>query len=182
MTDLYQSLILTGLTLPGLREHDKKCFTIYVSVNLKWVGLVFWETYWAGKQQSGNKWHSGMRSVLGQFPGLWLLTGAPFSPAGPGGPWGPGRPGRPMGPAVPAAPRSPGEPWKRTGDKGILRALVMLVVVIRQVNKDVYQLRIHHCVQVKKKGWEDRLEVHTRYSSDNTDRIFCKHRFLYLFI
>lgn len=43
---------------------------------------------------------------------LWLLTGAPFSPAGPGGPWGPGRPGRPIGPAVPAAPRSPGEPWK----------------------------------------------------------------------
>lgn len=95
------------------------------------------------------------------YVGLWLLTGAPFSPAGPGGPWGPGRPGRPMGPAVPAAPRSPGEPWERhIGQRNSQRALEMLVVFLGQDNREgVYQCefsssKVTHPsrVRVKKKG------------------------------
>lgn len=174
---------------PGLREHEEKCVPVHIFVNPKWVGWCCENTCWTEWEQAAF-WNEGSTGVFPwgcgysqELPSLRRVPGVPGGRAGPAARWGQRCP-RPR-----ALPASPGNRERDKGERDS-EGLGMLQAFMRQVNRAAVQqcefswLKVTHPsrVRVKKKGWKDQLAVHTHYSSYNTDFIFCKYHFLYLFI
>lgn len=183
-------MIIPGLNLPGLREHDNKCFTAYFfcKCRMSRLGILILHIEQANTRM-GTSSIVEWRVCAGLFfwhvvtHGSALLSSGAWRPLRARPAWQPNGACSARGSALSwralekiqsmrecwESPASAGGFHKAGQQSSCLSVWVLLGGGYASIT-------------CKRKGWKDWLDIHTQYSLYNTDFIFCKYHFLYLFI